>query len=100
MTTTASLPPQPALADVIPGLSQVPGATGFRSVVIRIRTDYTPREAEIVNLIVSGCSNKDIAAQLKINVCTVKHHLRTIFLRAGICGQCKRIKLATALLAK
>jgi DNA-binding NarL/FixJ family response regulator len=47
-------------------------------------------------LLVEGCSNKDIAAQLNISPRTVKQHLRTLFLRAGIKDGRKRVKLATA----
>ncbi len=47
-----------------------------------------------------GCSNKEIAAQLNISSRTVKQHLRTLFLRAGIRDGRKRVKLATAMLVK
>ena len=39
----------------------------------------TPREREIVSLVVTGASNKDIAWQLGLNEQTVKNHLRKIF---------------------
>jgi DNA-binding NarL/FixJ family response regulator len=46
-----------------------------------------------LKLLVQGCSNKEIAAQLKISPRTVKQHLRTLFLRAGIRDGRKRVKL-------
>jgi DNA-binding NarL/FixJ family response regulator len=44
----------------------------------------TPRDQQVLKLLVQGCSNKEIAVQLKISPRTVKQHLRTLFLRAGI----------------
>ena len=57
----------------------------------------TPRDEEVLRLLVQGCSNKEIAAQLRISPRTVKQHLRTLFLRAGIRDGRKRVKLATAM---
>jgi len=57
----------------------------------------TPRDHEVLNLLLQGCSNKEIAGQLKISPRTVKQHLRTLFLRAGIREGRKRVKLASAL---
>ena len=44
----------------------------------------THRDEDVLNLLVQGCSNKEIAEQLHISPRTVKQHLRTLFLRAGI----------------
>lgn len=60
----------------------------------------TTRDAEVLQLLMQGCSNKEIAAQLNISPRTVKQHLRTLFLRAGIRDGRKRVKLATAMFAK
>ena len=57
----------------------------------------TQRDSEVLNLLVQGCSNKEIAKQLNISPRTVKQHLRTLFLRAGIRDGRKRVKLATAI---
>ena len=54
----------------------------------------TPRDQEVLHLLVQGCSNKEIAMQLNISPRTVKQHLRTLFLRAGIKEGRKRVKLA------
>ncbi len=56
----------------------------------------TPRDQQVLNLLVQGCSNKEIAGQLNISPRTVKQHLRTLFLRAGIRDGRKRVKLAIA----
>jgi DNA-binding NarL/FixJ family response regulator len=56
----------------------------------------TPRDQQVLDLLVGGCSNKEIAGQLSISPRTVKQHLRTLFLRAGIKDGRKRVKLAIA----
>lgn len=65
---------------------------------MRDRNDIkiTPRDAEVLRLLVQGCSNKEIASHLKISPRTVKQHLRTMFLRAETREGHKPVKLATA----
>ena len=60
----------------------------------------TPRDQQVLSLLVQGCSNKEIAGQLSISPRTVKQHLRTLFLRAGIRDGRKRVKLAIAVFTK
>jgi DNA-binding NarL/FixJ family response regulator len=60
----------------------------------------TPRDQPVLNLLVQGCSNKEIAGQLNISPRTVKQHLRTLFLLAGIREGRKRVKLAIAMFSK
>ena len=60
----------------------------------------TRRDEQILQLLLEGCSNKEIAGELNISPRTVKQHLRSLFQRAGITGGRKRAKLATALLWK
>ena len=60
----------------------------------------TPRDQQVLSLLVQGCSNKEIAGQLNISPRTVKQHLRTLFLRAGIREGRKRVKLAIAMYTK
>lgn len=43
----------------------------------------TPAEERILDLIATGCSNKDIAAQRQITSATVKQHLTSIFHKTG-----------------
>jgi len=44
----------------------------------------TPREREVLNLLASGLSNKEIAWQLKISEHTVKSHVASIFARLEV----------------
>ncbi len=60
----------------------------------------TRRDQQVLKLLVAGCSNKDIASELNISPRTVKQHLRTLFLRAGIKQGRKRVILATAIFEK
>jgi DNA-binding NarL/FixJ family response regulator len=60
----------------------------------------TRRDQDVLKLLVQGCSNKEIAAELRISPRTVKQHLRTLFLRAGIRNGRKRVILATAIFEK
>ncbi|MBZ5681595.1 MAG: helix-turn-helix transcriptional regulator [Acidobacteriia bacterium] len=56
-----------------------------------------PREQQIVELLLQGCDNAEIARQLKMARRTVKAHFNRLFLRFGITGGIKRVKLATLL---
>ena len=52
---------------------------------------FTPREQEIISAILTGCVNKEIAANLSISEETVKRHLSNIFAKAGVSN---RLELA------
>jgi DNA-binding NarL/FixJ family response regulator len=54
----------------------------------------TPRDQHILNLLVQGCSNKEIGGELNISPNTVKQHLHGLFCRARILDGDKRVKLA------
>ena len=56
-----------------------------------------PRETQITELLLQGCDNTEIAKQLKMARRTVKAHFNRLFLRFGITGGIKRVKLATLL---
>src|SRR5438270_12606354 len=55
------------------------------------------REQQIVELLLQGCDNDEIARQLKMARRTVKAHFNRLFLRFGIRSGIKRVKLATLL---
>src|SRR3981081_570710 len=56
-----------------------------------------PRERQIIDLLLQGCDNSEIARDLHIAERTVKAHFNRLFLRFGIKGGIKRVKLATLL---
>jgi two-component system nitrate/nitrite response regulator NarL len=64
----------------------------FRQLAQRSRPTVRPaaidvlsaRECEVLALVVSGCSNQEIAGELGIARNTVKNHLRNIFVKLGV----------------
>jgi two-component system, NarL family, nitrate/nitrite response regulator NarL len=71
--------------DLVAAISRVEGERTAR------RFNLTVRERDIVNAIVAGQSNKDIAERLRISTQTVKHHLTSIFDKTGVSS---RLELA------
>src|ERR1700726_667965 len=55
------------------------------------------REQQIVELLLQGCDNDEIARQLNMARRTGKGHFNRLFLRFGITTGIKRVKLATLL---
>jgi ATP/maltotriose-dependent transcriptional regulator MalT len=61
---------------------------------------HPPRQrtsSQIVELLLQGCDNPEIARQLNIACRTVKAHFNRLFRRFGITSGIKRVKLATLL---
>ena len=56
-----------------------------------------PREQQVVELLMQGCDNAEIASELKMARRTVKMHFNRLFLRFGITSGIKRVKLAILL---
>ena len=54
------------------------------SVGARVRDRLTPKEMQIVALIVQGCKNKDIANQLGTKEQVIKNYLRSICDKSGV----------------
>ena len=50
----------------------------------RVRDRLTPKEMQIVALIVQGCKNKDIAQQLGTKEQVIKNYLRSIYDKIGV----------------
>lgn len=56
--------------------------------------DLTPREKEVLQYLVKGLSNEEIAQQLYITVATVKAHLTAIFNKLGVKNRTQAIVAA------
>jgi DNA-binding NarL/FixJ family response regulator len=54
------------------------------SVGARVRDRLTPKEMQIVALIVQGCKNKSIATQLGTKEQVIKNYLRSIYDKTGV----------------
>jgi DNA-binding NarL/FixJ family response regulator len=54
----------------------------------------TPREMQIIALIVAGYTNKDLAHELKISANTSKHHLTNIFNKLGVSNRLELVLYA------
>src|ERR1700689_371174 len=53
----------------------------------------TPREQQVLSLLVRGFSNREIGYELRISLRIVKQHLRMLFSRVGIHDGSRRVKL-------
>jgi DNA-binding CsgD family transcriptional regulator len=51
------------------------------------RTPLTAREAQVVDLVERGMTNREIACELGIRTGTVKIHLKHIFEKTGVHGR-------------
>lgn len=58
-------------------------------------SDLTTREAEVLNLIARGNSNKEIAQALAITECTVKGHVNNILRKLGVSDRTQAVTTAT-----
>jgi DNA-binding CsgD family transcriptional regulator len=47
-------------------------------------SDLTPRELQILHLILAGQTNKEIAAEIYISEKTVEFHLKNIYTKVGV----------------
>jgi two-component system nitrate/nitrite response regulator NarL len=56
---------------------------------------FTPREREVLSLVVAGCGNKEIAQRLTVSEETVKHHLTRMFDKAGAANRLELALVAT-----
>ena len=66
------------------GGREVPARIAQRLAERARRQDLTPREQEVLQLLVRGRSNKEIGSQLFISDETVKSHLKTLFAKLKV----------------
>lgn len=56
--------------------------------------ELTPREREILRLLIDGRTNAEIAAQLGLSVYTVKNHVRNLLGKLGVGSRTEAVSLA------
>jgi DNA-binding NarL/FixJ family response regulator len=66
------------------GRSHIPAAIAERLAERMGTEDLTPREFQVLEQIVAGKSNKDIATELAITEATVKTHINTLLGKLGV----------------
>jgi DNA-binding NarL/FixJ family response regulator len=88
-----------ALRAVAPGLVVRPPAArppGFNAVQeAEARALLTPREAQILDAIADGLTNKAIARRLGISLHTVKFHVESVFRKLGASTRTEAVAKAT-----
>lgn len=84
------------LADV-PGLTIAPDGQPADVRLVKSRSDtesetqLTPREHAVLELLVDGASNKEIARSLGISASTVKFHVRSVADKLGADGRAEAV---------
>ncbi len=73
-----------AIRAVHAGEYRIPANIANRLAARMGRPEITPREIEVLKLIVKGKSNKEIGAALDITEDTVKGHLKSVYAKLGV----------------
>lgn len=68
-----------------------------QSIILRENEAFTDREIEVLELLVNGKSNAEIADMLIISISTVKYHLRSIFRKLDVKTRTEAVLLALQL---
>jgi DNA-binding NarL/FixJ family response regulator len=68
----------------------VSGATKWE----RSLAELTDREADVLTLLATGCSNQDVSEQLYIGMETVKTHIRSILSKLGAKNRTQAVVIA------
>jgi two-component system nitrate/nitrite response regulator NarL len=77
------------LIDVVRDFAPQPGSTRQQPFGL------TPREREVLSLVVEGCPNKEIAQRFSVSEETIKHHLTRMFDKVGASNRLELAMLAT-----
>jgi two-component system nitrate/nitrite response regulator NarL len=78
------------LMEMVGALARQPDRAGLKHPF-----GFTPREREVLALVVAGCANKEIARQCAVSEETVKHHLTRMFNKAGASNRLELAMVAT-----
>ncbi|GAB3116602.1 response regulator [Novispirillum itersonii] len=84
----------PAVATSIPGLMPRGGAADSGTRSSRGVHSLTPRQRDVLDLIIEGMSNKEIADRLQVAEATIKVHVTAILRAFGVNSRAKAISAA------
>ena len=59
-----------------------------------VASEFSPREREVLQLVVAGLANEEIAERLTISVRTVERHLSNVYAKLGVSGKAARTAAA------
>lgn len=77
-----------------PGIREVMSAAISPSSVVRLTADLTEREQALLNLMVQGLNNKEIAGRLAISPRTAQAHTANVFKKMGASSRVEAVLLA------
>lgn len=77
------------LVELVRILSVTSGSAGTK------RPALTPREREVLALVVDGCTNKEIALKFAVSEETIKHHLTRMFAKVGASSRLELAMMST-----
>ncbi|MEV8129040.1 helix-turn-helix transcriptional regulator [Streptomyces sp. NPDC085944] len=86
----AGIPHAPATSARVPA-ARAPRPAAPAADAAERRRELTPREDEIVTLLLTGASNRVIARSLGITERTVKNNLHTVYRKLGVGGRAEAI---------
>lgn len=76
------------------GFGLVPGSAGLGAGAGASDAELTAREHQVLDLIAAGRANKEIAAELGLNLGTVKFHISNLFAKLGAKSRAELISRA------
>jgi len=71
---------------------QARAETTERSVVIERLTHLTPRERQVMELLIAGNTSKQIAAALRVSICTVEGHRRAVLSKMHVSSAARLVR--------
>jgi DNA-binding NarL/FixJ family response regulator len=77
-------------------LAEVRAALAEAGEAVALPDGLTARQAEVLGLLASGLSNKQIAGQLYLSPATVERHLATVYRKLGVTGRVEATRYAMA----
>jgi predicted ATPase/DNA-binding CsgD family transcriptional regulator/DNA-binding XRE family transcriptional regulator len=77
-------------------LAEVRAALAEVGETVALPDGLTARQAEVLRLLASGLSNKEIAGQLYLSPATVERHLATVYRKLGVTGRVEAARYALA----